>query len=60
VPWLSHFFGKIDFAQFTLTSRPFDVELLTELDGSVVSVANTVPDPALLSAVALVNTELSS
>lgn len=27
-PWLQHFFARIDFAQFTVTGRPFEVRVL--------------------------------
>ncbi|MBI4079973.1 hypothetical protein HY414_01990 [Candidatus Kaiserbacteria bacterium] len=58
-PWLSRFFNRIDFAQFTVTTRPFiptplSMETLKDL---VVFGEGTTPDVSLGIATALVNME---
>jgi hypothetical protein len=59
--WLAQFFAKIDFGQFTLTARPFEVELLDAgLKNEISYGAGVAPDSGLYSAVALVNTELAA
>jgi len=61
--WLSNFFSRIDFTQFTLTSQPFTVEILTpaDLKESVMPAeAGKANDVSLLAAVALVNSEHSN
>lgn len=58
--WLSHFFTRIDFTQFTITTQPFSVEILAPED--LVSLVALSPgkttDIGLLTAIALVNSEL--
>lgn len=58
-PWLAHFLSKIDFSQFTMTTRPFSVRVLTkdDLSGIVAPVAPAQPDIGLIVASALVNIE---
>ncbi len=58
-PWLSRFFNRIDFAQFTVTTRPFiptplSMETLKDL---VFFGEGTTPDVSLGIATALVNME---
>ncbi len=61
LPWMARFFARIDFAQFTLTTQPFDVrgvqigdlsKLISRADGVVV-------DSPLATACGLVNIEAS-
>jgi hypothetical protein len=58
-PWLTRFFSRIDFAQFTSTSQPFVVSLLgsAELAALVQPEKGLVVDPGLLLPCALVNIE---
>jgi hypothetical protein len=58
-PWLSKFFSRIDFAQFTLTTRPFSVETIATKDLSrwVAAARGVLPDTGIALSVALVNTE---
>ena len=59
--WLSGFFSRIDFTQFTITTQPFSVEALTpeSLKNLVISSDPTkATDLGLLVAAALVNSEL--
>ncbi len=60
--WLSHFFARIDFTQFTSTAKPFSVtllmaQLLPRIPRNDVSF---LADPALCIGTELVNMELSS
>jgi len=59
LPWLSKFFTRIDFTQFTVTTQPFSVEALTaqELSQSVIQQGHVPLDAALALSVALVNRE---
>lgn len=56
-PWLTKFFGRIDFAQFTQTTQPFTVEapLPDSLSKLVHVDENTVVDIGLMTASALVH-----
>jgi len=58
-PWLAHFLSKIDFSQFTMTTRPFSVRVLTkdDLSGIVAPVTPAQSDIGLIVASALVNIE---
>ncbi len=57
--WLSHFFSRIDFTQFTITAQPFSVEILNSKDlASLVESQSKTTDIGILSAAALVNSEL--
>lgn len=57
-PWLSRFFGRIDFAQFTVTTRPFlSVSLSIESIKELVAFESP-PDISLGIATALVNMEM--
>lgn len=58
-PWLSRFFARIDFTQFTLTAQPFSVEVLTPEDLSqwVSVIPGNKTDIGLLIGGALVNIE---
>ncbi len=58
-PWLSQFFSRIDFTQFTTTTRPFIPRPMTheEMTMRVVPEAGIVIDPGLAMAAALVNIE---
>lgn len=60
--WLTQFFPRIDFGQFTLTTRPFEVKTLvaSTLSKEIEYVPGVLPDTALSVAVALVNSELKS
>lgn len=60
-PWLARFFARIDFSQFTLTSRPFSVEVMTleELHAEEVWRSSSSEDIALATATAFVNREES-
>ena len=57
--WLSVFFSRIDFAQFTLTTQPFVVKALdhAELIGSVQSLNGVVLDSGLALGCGLVHIE---
>ncbi len=57
VPWLSHFFTRIDFSQFTATTQPFSVSVITteELEGLVSFETGVAPDPTLAIATAAVH-----
>jgi hypothetical protein len=59
LPWLSKFFSRIDFTQFTLTTQPFSVETvgLDNLSAWVAPGRGAVPDTGVALAVALVNSE---
>ena len=59
VSWLSTFFSRIDFAQFTQTTQPFSVRTLSlpDLSAWVEPVSGVVPDAALALDIALVNIE---
>jgi hypothetical protein len=56
-PWLSQFFSRIDFSQFTATTQPFDVSTITTEDmGRLVSFdAGVAPDATLAIATAAVH-----
>ncbi len=58
-PWLSKFFARIDFAQFTLTTQPFEVKNLQAKDLAqlVHSEDGFRPDPTLALSCGLVNIE---
>ena len=58
-PWLSKFFTRIDFTQFTATTQPFSVSTLTvpELIQAVVPAERVVLDIGLALSAALVNRE---
>jgi hypothetical protein len=60
-PWLSRFFSRIDFTQFTQTAQPFIVHALTpkDLAGSVVSESGIALDIGLAVASALVDKEVT-
>lgn len=59
MPWFVQFFAKIDFGQFTRTSRPFDVEKLeADLTSDLSYAPGVAPDAGLAAASVLVNTEL--
>lgn len=60
-PWMSAFFTRIDFTQFTETARPFTVLTLTtdELSAAVAAGKGVELDPSLALACALVNRELA-
>ncbi len=59
-PWLSRFFSRIDFTQFTLTAQPFTVETLVPNDlAQCVTPAQGVSlDTGIAFSAALVNREL--
>ena len=59
IPWLTTFFGRIDFTQCTLTTQPFTVHALgrAELTSIIITDAAATTDVELLIAGALVNTE---
>lgn len=58
--WLTQFFSRIDFTQFTKTTQPFLVEALTTPDlRTLVTATETVDDIGLLIASAFVNSEMS-
>lgn len=56
-PWLQGFFSRIDFAQFTATTQPLDVETLTadHLSDAVIWKTGTTNDTGLSTAVGCVN-----
>ena len=59
VPWLSRFFSRIDFAQFTLTAQPFSVSVLSpeKLLPWVVGEAGVPVDISLLVSAMSVHSE---
>lgn len=57
-PWLSRFFSRIDFSQFTVTTLPFSVHTPSPIDADAL-VIGTLPDIALTIDCALVNIELT-
>ena len=59
VPWLTRLFSRIDFAQFTTTTQPFNVLALKPADFAhwVLSGENVRADTGILIAAALVNIE---
>ena len=59
IPWLSSFFARIDFAQFTLTTQPFSVRALkpADLEHWALPEAGVHVDVGILVAASLVNTE---
>ncbi len=61
-PWLSRFFARIDFTQFTATTRQFLVRSLpvAELPGVPSNDSSIRDNPDLCIACCLVNTELTS
>jgi hypothetical protein len=61
-PWLSRFFSRIDFTQFTATTRPFAVKALPigELSGLPRHDPAVFDDPSLCIASSLVNIELAA
>ncbi len=60
--WLSRFFTRIDFAQFTLTTQPFEVRNILAKDFSKIIAPGDVVglDPSLALSCALVNIEKAS
>lgn len=62
LPWLSSFFSRIDFGQFTLTTRPFDVHVPQPdiLARHIKPAPGASVDVSFLLSAALVNSELSS
>lgn len=58
--WLSVFFARIDFTQFTVTARPFTVQTLEAADLSEFVQAPVRADAWLLAEAALVNIEARS
>ncbi|KKW23436.1 MAG: hypothetical protein UY70_C0036G0002 [Candidatus Kaiserbacteria bacterium GW2011_GWB1_52_6] len=60
--WLSHLFSRIDFAQFTITTRPFVVHVMKpdSLKGSVLPKPGVSIDTGIVVTCAFVNTELHS
>ena len=58
-PWLSQFFSRIDFTQFTKTAQPFEIQLLTpeKLNRLVAFDTGVLPDAAFAVGGALVNIE---
>ncbi|MDP3646049.1 MAG: hypothetical protein Q8R25_03100 [bacterium] len=60
--WLTHFFSRIDFAQFTIPMHPFSVQLLSSEDlksKSGIRVAHNVSvDTGMLMVSSFVNTQL--
>jgi hypothetical protein len=61
-PWLSRFFARIDFTQFTATTRPFSVKAfpIAELAGVPHNDPAIYADPDLCIALSIVNMEHSS
>ncbi|OGG79222.1 hypothetical protein A3A39_04875 [Candidatus Kaiserbacteria bacterium RIFCSPLOWO2_01_FULL_54_13] len=61
-PWLGRFLSRIDFAQFTMTTRPFSARALTrhDLEGLVTSDETQKADTGLFVAGALVALEAGS
>ncbi len=59
IPWLSSFFSRIDFAQFTTTTQPFAVTPLKPVDFAHLALPETgiQVDTGILIAAALVNIE---
>ena len=58
-PWLSQFFSRIDFTQFTKTAQPFEIELLTpeHMKSLVTFDTGAMPDAAFAVDAALVSLE---
>ena len=58
-PWLSQFFSRIDFTQFTVTTQPFEAVMVTHkgIADMITVPAGMTPDPGLSVAGALVNIE---
>jgi len=59
LPWLSSFFGRIDFTQFTQTTQPFVVDTLAlaQLSSAVVADSAVSLDAGLALAASLAHTE---
>ena len=57
-PWLSRFFSRIDFSQFTVTTLPFSVHTPSPIEADAL-VSGALPDMALTIDCALVNIELT-
>ncbi len=57
-PWLSAFFSRIDFSQFTITTQPFNV--VAPPTPSVAGDSRILDDPGLSIASALVNLETNA
>jgi len=59
--WLSRFFARIDFTQFTQTTQPFVIQTLSakELENFVIAEKGVVLDTGLAISAALVNIEKS-
>ncbi|MDZ4227053.1 MAG: hypothetical protein U1D26_01090, partial [Patescibacteria group bacterium] len=60
--WLARFFARIDFTQFTRTTKPFEVKTLESADLArcVEPVAGISPDIGITIAGTLVNIEASA
>lgn len=61
-PWLSRFFARIDFTQFTAIAKPFSVRSFdaSALSGMPHNDTSALSDPGLCIGLKLVNIELSS
>lgn len=59
-PWFAQFFSRIDFAQFTMTSRPFSVHALAPHDLAKYVAGERLHDVSLLIAATLVHIEHQS
>jgi len=61
-PWLAQFLSRLDFAQFTVTTKPFTTRSLNprDLDGLIMYAPGAKLDPGLSVACALVNIEESA
>jgi hypothetical protein len=59
-PWLARFFARIDFAQFTMTAKPFSVYALTPADLTrlVTAASGLRADTSIFVAAALVHNEM--
>lgn len=58
LPWLTRFFSRIDFSQFTVTTRPFVARAIDpEHLADIIDVPRDVSDRGLLIAASLVNIE---
>jgi hypothetical protein len=58
--WLAHFFGRIDFSQFTMTAQPLEVKILSidDLKEGALAASGVPQDMGLLIVSALVNSEM--
>ena len=57
MPWLSHFFTRIDFSQFTTTTQPFSIQTMhqADIDGLASFEAGIVGDAMIATTAAAVN-----